>query len=33
MTPIAACAHIPNPFERFSKIALRLMMVVSFTGA
>src|SRR4029077_15889758 len=33
ITPIAARARTPNPFERFSKIALGLMMAVSFTGA
>ena len=33
MTPIAARARIPNPFERFSEIALGLIMAVSFTGA
>jgi hypothetical protein len=32
MTPIAACARIPNPFERFSKIAFGLIMAVSFTA-
>ena len=33
MTPIAARASIPNPFERFSWIAFGLIMAVTFTGA
>jgi hypothetical protein len=33
MTLIAARARVPNPFERFSKIAFELIMAVSFTGA
>jgi hypothetical protein len=30
MTPIAARARIPNPFERFSKTAFGLIMAVSY---
>ena len=29
MIPIAARASIPNPFERFSEIAFRLIMALS----
>ena len=31
MTPIAARARVPNPFERFSEIAFGLIMAVSFS--
>jgi hypothetical protein len=33
VTPIAVRASIPNPFERFSRIAFRLIMALTFTGA